>query len=196
MSALAAAQIAQTAIGLGTGAYQWYKGNKMEKEAVRPFYEPPAEIKNYLSAAEVSSLQGLPEEQRQQYIDNVMRQVQSGMYNASSRASGLNAIGSTMAAANDANRDLLSADAGARIQNRDKLQEARRVYSDFEDKAFKINELDPYEFTMNKAQALQGAGMQNIMGGANTATQYVQQDANKKEDKEKFDYWMKMYDKV
>jgi hypothetical protein len=116
------------------------------------------------------------------------------MYNASSRASGLNAIGSTMAAANDANRDLLSADAGARIQNRDKLQEARRVYSDFEDKAFKINELDPYEFTMNKAQALQGAGMQNIMGGANTATQYAQQDANKKEDKEKFDYWMKMYE--
>lgn len=158
----------------GMGAYQWYKGKKKEDSLTRPVYEIPAEMKQYLSAAEVSALQGLPEEQRQQYLDNVSRTMTTGLYNLNSRAAGIEGTSGLAAQANDANKNLLVADANARMGNQQRLQNARQGYAEYEDKVFGLNKYDPYMQDLNYARALQGAGQQNFQGGLNKGAEMEQ----------------------
>jgi hypothetical protein len=51
------------------------------------------------------------------------------------------------------------------ITNQQNLQNALSTYAQYEDKAYEINELQPYLQAMQQAQALTSAGIQNIVGG-------------------------------
>jgi hypothetical protein len=63
---------------------------------------------------------------------------------------------------NDAFTNLVSMDAAARQQNRMLASQARSEMAGYKDKAFKINELDPYQNKLDAAQANIGSGIQNI----------------------------------
>ena len=153
-----------SAVGIG----QYLSGRKKAKENSKPEYEIPSEIKDNLSQAQLQALQGLPEAQKNQYIQNVQRTQNQGLNALGDRKSGIAGLASLTQAGNDANTNLLSMDAQARQQNQSGLMNARTQMSGYKDKDFELNKLLPFQQQAQAAQGLQGAGLQNIVGGLNS----------------------------
>lgn len=150
---------------LGIGIYQFYKGKKLERNNARPTYNIPQSIKDKMSTAELMQYQGLPEEQKQNYIDNLSRSTTFALNQLGTRKAGLGGISSLTQQGNDANKNLLAMDASQRNQNIQNLQNARSEQAGYEDQMFSFNKAQPYYEKANQAQALKGAGMQNVMKG-------------------------------
>ena len=156
--------IAQT----GIGAAQYFSGRKMAKNNVRPDYQIPDTIKQNLSQAQMTALEGLPPAAKEQYINNLQRSANFGLSAMSSRKGGLAGLGALQQNQNDAYNNLLSQDAIAHQNNQAGLMNARTQYAGFQDKQFELNKLNTYLQKQQTAQGLQGAGIQNAFGGLNT----------------------------
>ena len=117
------------------------------------------------------ALEGLPTEQKQQFVENVQRTMQSGLRGLSERGTGLAGIEGLAQQQIDAFRTLLGQDVAARQANQAQLAQARGTMAGFKEKAFDINQMQPYIQDYLQAQAMMGAGSQNIMGGIQTAGQ-------------------------
>jgi hypothetical protein len=154
-----------TAIQTGTGIYQAVKGNQMARSMDRPEYEIPQGVLDNLTDAQIQAIRGLPQEQISLYLDNVARSEQSALDAMSTRNAGLTGLSNVQQQSNDANRDLLSMNAQQRQINEKALMSARTDVAGYEDKAFQTNQMQPYLDMMQGAQAMKGAGIQNIMGG-------------------------------
>lgn len=154
-----------TAIQTGTGIYQAVKGNQMARSMDRPEYEIPQGVLDNLTDAQIQAIRGLPQEQISLYLDNVARSEQSALEAMSTRNAGLTGLSNVQQQSNDANRDLLSMNAQQRQINEKALMSARTDVAGYEDKAFQTNQMQPYLDMMQGAQAMKGAGIQNIMGG-------------------------------
>jgi hypothetical protein len=184
MGAIGAGQIsnwagggATTTVGAATalyGLYQRKKADKLDKNNVRPTYEIPLEIQQNLSQAQQQALQGLPEEQKQQFISNLQRSSAYALSQGSSRRGGLAGISAINQNQNDAYGNLLVQDAGARMQNQQQLYGMRQNMVDYKDKQWGINKENPYYEMVAKAESLRGAGAQNISSGAQTMVQGFQ----------------------
>jgi len=155
------------------GAIQYYKGQKLAKANKRPKYEVPQGIKDNLSQAQQMALEGLPPEQKQQYVENVQRQENAGLNALGDRSAGLAGIATLTQQGNDANKNLLSMDSQARQTNLNNLMGARSEEAGYSDKQFQLNKLLPFQQTAAAAEALKGAGLQNIAGGMKSAGQAI-----------------------
>lgn len=155
----------QTAVGVG----QFLKGQSIAKKNKRPDYNIPDEIKQNLSQAQMAALEGLPPEQKQQFIENTQRQQNFGLNALGDRKAGLTGLATLTQQGNDANKNLLSMDAAARQQNQQGLMDARTQMAGYKDKQFELNKLLPFQQTAEAAKGLQGSGLQNIMGGLGSA---------------------------
>lgn len=144
------------------GLNQYYKGKKMLKNNKRPTYEIPAEVQANLNQAQQMALQGLPEEQKQQFLNNVQRSQAFSMSQAGSRKAGLAGLATINQQGQDAYGNMLSMDAQARMQNQGVLMNQRQNMADYRDQAFQINKLNPYYEKQAEGLAMQGAGMQNV----------------------------------
>jgi hypothetical protein len=164
MSLLVGAVIAQGALG----AIQTGVGIAKAKAATRPEYMLPTAIEEQMTDAQRMSYYGLPEEQKREFLDNIARSTAGQVRGLSDRRSGVGAVQAAAQGERDAYKSLLSADSAARMANIDRLQNVRSAYAQYEDKAFALNELEPYMQEVNAAAALQGAGLQNIGGALNT----------------------------
>lgn len=158
-------------IQAGTGIYQLIRGNQLANSMERPNYSIPQEVLDNLTDAEIQALRGLPAEQRQQYLDNVMRSQQASLGAMDDRKGGLAGLAGVQQQSTDAYRNLLSMDAQARMDAEQRLQGVRTQVADAKDKEWQLNELNPYMETMQAAEAMRGAGLQNIMGGATAGAQ-------------------------
>lgn len=154
-----------TAVQAGTGIYQAVKGNQMARSMDRPEYEIPQEVLDNLTDAQIQALRGLPQEQISLYLDNVARSEQSALEAMSTRNAGLTGLSGVQQQSNDAYRDLLSMDAQQRQANEKALMGVRSDVAGYRDKAFQTNQMQPYLDMMQGAEAMKGAGIQNIMGG-------------------------------
>lgn len=150
------------------GAIQMGVGLAKARAATRPQYVLPTAIEEQMSEAQRLSYYGLPDEQKQEFLDNIARSTAGAVRGASDRRGGLGAVATAAQQEQDAFKGLLSADAQARLNNIQRLQEVRSLYAQYEDKEFTLNELEPYMQEVMAAGALQGAGMQNIGGALNT----------------------------
>lgn len=148
-----------------TGTAQFIKGNRVLKGIKRPTYEIPSEIAKNLSISERMALEGLPEEQRKQYIDNLNRQTGSVLSGFTSRKAGLTGLTNLTQTQSDAFRNLMVEDAAAKQQNQLAAMQQRNIMASYRDKAFEYNKAQPYEQKLAEGQALQGAGLQNIFNG-------------------------------
>jgi hypothetical protein len=166
-----ALQGAQTAFGIA----QLVKGKKMERNNKRPTYEIPDEVKKNLSQAQMQAMGGLPEAQKNQYIQNLQRAGNFGLSAMSDRKGGLAGLESLVQGQNDAYTGLLSADAQAHQQNLQNLQQQRQNMAEYQDKSFDYNKDQPYQQKLAQSQALMGAGLQNIGGGLGSMAQGLQQ---------------------
>jgi len=155
----------------GTGIYQAVKGNRLANSMERPNFEIPQEILDNLTDSQMQALRGMPAEQKQQYIDNVMRSQQAALGAMGDRKAGLAGLGGVQQNAIDAYRNMLSMDAQQRQVNEQALQGVRSNVADYKDKQFQVNQLDPYNQTMQAAEAMKGAGIQNMMGGVTSGAQ-------------------------
>lgn len=146
------------------GVYQYEKGKREDARNIRPDYQIPDEIKNNLTQAQMMALEGLPAEQKQQYIQNLQRSANFSMNAISSRKGGLAGLAGAQQQQNDAYGNLLSADANARMQNQKQAMQAGDVMAQYKDQQFKLNKLNPYYELKAKDEALMGAGIKNIVG--------------------------------
>lgn len=163
------ASVAVAGIQTGYGVSQMIKGKQLAKNNARPEYQIPKEISDKLSAAQMRAMNGLPAAAKQQYINNIQRSSQFGLNALSDRKAGLAGLSSLVQNQNDAYGDLMSKDASAMAANQDRLGQVQSEAAGYTDKAFELNKLQPYQEKAAAAQALTGAGTQNVFGGIKTA---------------------------
>lgn len=150
-------------IQTGVGIYQGIKGANMAKKAVRPEYQIPEEVMQNLNQAEIQALEGLPAEQKAQFLDNIQRSTQASVGALGDRKAGLAGMSSVQQNEIDAYRGLLSQDAAQRQANQGVLMDQRQNVAGYKDKAFEINEMQPFMDQAAAAEAMKGAGLQNIV---------------------------------
>lgn len=168
----------------GFGLSQYFKGKKAAENLVRPEYQIPPEVAQNLSAAEMAALEGLPAQQKQEFVENIQRGGQQAMASLTDRGLAVAGASGIFQQQTDQYRSLLGADVAARQQAQGNLAEARLTSASFAEKQQQINEFQPYQQDYLSAQAQMGAGMQNIGLGfgslINTGSQFAQgqQDLN------------------
>lgn len=148
-----------------TGLIQKHKANQLLAQTKRPTYAIPGEILQNQKQAELNANTGLPSEQYQQAMQNVSRQQNSALQRANDRRGGLLAVAGTQQAGNDATLKLDVANANARLNNQRTLYGVNNQVATYKDKAFNINEMQPYQQNYNYAMNLLGSGNQNLLGG-------------------------------
>jgi hypothetical protein len=155
---------AKTGIGIGQAA----KGRKLAKSAVRPAYQIPSSVEDYLkNASAMAQTSTLPGQQLME--EKLSASTGAGIRSAEQGASSSAGLMATIAGLKGAEQEKLTdiGIAGAQYQdaNKQRLQEALLKYGQFEDKAFDVNQMAPFYEKTEAAQAMTGAGMQNIMTG-------------------------------
>lgn len=178
------------AVSLGIAGYGHYKAGKDKKAAQakmdslqKPKYEIPEELKKNLSEAESRAVEGLPAEQKAEFVKNLDRNSAANLKASTDRKSGLMGLQAQTSAANDASLNLVSMDAAAKRaseqQKRNDILNARGVIAGAKDKAFGIQDSN-YQSQLQSAQgnyqaagqtqdnALQSMG-QTVIGLAGTA---------------------------
>jgi hypothetical protein len=153
--AQAAIGIAQTIAGL------------VQKKPDIPDYEIPQEVYENMTDAEYWSFQGLPETQKQQFIERSKRAGATAIGRTSSRKGGMGMISDIAQQEQDASMNLMTADVEQRMNNlktfwgmRDQMSQQKAIQQEWgRDKVMqKRGEID----------ALRGAGVQNLMGALGT----------------------------
>ena len=147
------------------GAAQMLYGIRQQKRNKRPVYEIPDEINQNLTQAQQQALQGLPEEQKQQYLSNLQRGSAQALASSQSRRGGIAVVAALNQNHNDAYGNMLAMDSQARSQNQNALYGARQTMADYKDQAFQINKSNPYYEKTAQNTAMIGAGMQNVSQG-------------------------------
>lgn len=152
-------------IGGIVGAGQRRQARRMLRSLKRPTYAIPQEILRSQKTAEISAQEGMPSAQYNAAMQNIARQQNAALQAATDRRLGLGAIAASQQAATDATLNLDVADAQQRLQNQQTLYNVSGQTAGYRDKAFDINQMQPYLQNYQYAQSLLGAGNQNIMGG-------------------------------
>ena len=160
-----------TAVAAGTAGYKMYQANKQKKagekalkKLVKPTYKIPEEIRQNLKESELRALEGLPTEQKMEYVKNIERSQQNALQESADRKGGLLGLQDASRQATDAFTRLTSMDAEARAINQQKVQQNRLILADAKDKEFGYGQAN-YQQELASAQAMIGAGSQNYMNG-------------------------------
>lgn len=160
------ANVAGGLVGGITGFFQKRKAKKLLREAgEQPTYSIPQEILNNQKNAELAANEGLPSQQYSNAMKNIQASQANALSGAMDRKSALMALPKIQQQANNAYANLDVADANARMQNRKTLYDVGSQTAQYRDKAYQINQLQPWQRKYSYAQQLLGAGNQNFTGG-------------------------------
>lgn len=160
---------ANMASGLLTGIVgfgQRKSGKKILKGLEQPTYNIPNEVLQNQKMAQQAAAEGLPSQQYNNAMKNIQRTQAALLSGATDRRSALMALPRIQQQMNDATMNLDTADANARMQNQRTLYGINNTVGQYRDKAFQINQMNPYERKYQYGMGLLGAGNQNIMAGA------------------------------
>lgn len=173
------ALLAGTAIvGLATAglkAYQGYKQKKAAEKALaglkQPEYIIPQELYDNLTDAEKRQVEGLPAEQKAEFVKNIARSQQQALQESADKKGGLLGIQQSANQQTDAYNNLIQMDAAARkeseLQKRADIERARTQIAVAKDNRFNVAE-GRYQEGLASAQGNIGAGTQNIYGAFST----------------------------
>lgn len=158
-----AAGIASAAVTMA--GIQYVKGKRDQKkdEKNRPNYQIPTEVGQNLTDAQRMALQGLPEEQKQEYISNLQRSQAYSLSELGTRKSGIAGLAALNQNTNDSYAKLLSMDAQAKIQNQGALMGERQNVANYKDQQWQTNTLNPYYENIARRQARDGALFKTLM---------------------------------
>jgi hypothetical protein len=164
----------------GAGLLQNKRANELMENNVRPDYEIPAEIDQIVQMARVLASQNeLPgqdiiEEKIGGTLGNQVRDIRDM---SSSSAAALSALSRSYGNTVAQQRDLGISAAQNKQRLQELLMERLKMKAQYQDKAWKMNELDPYLETAATASALKQAGLTNIYSGIEGAGRSVSQAA-------------------
>jgi hypothetical protein len=168
MLPLAAIPLIASGLQAGVGAIQAASGAKKRRGTVRPTYGIPDEIRKNLAIAENEASYGLSGESKRLATEGTDRATAAALYGAGTRRSGLSGLGGVMMAGSDAAKNLAEIDQIARERKQANAMATRETMAGYKDKAFGVNQMEPYQLKVDESQALIGAGMQNVGGALNT----------------------------
>lgn len=169
MLPLAAIPLAVSALQAGAGAIQAAKGKKKLRGLSRPEYSIPEEVRKNLAVAEQEATYGMDAASKQVATQGIDRTMAASLYGAGTRKAGLAGMGGVVQAGSDAFSNLAAIDQAERARKKAAAMSARSEMAGYKDKEFEVNKMQPYEMGVEEAQSLIGAGMQNVMGGLQTA---------------------------
>jgi hypothetical protein len=146
------------------GLFQGAKGAKLAKKNIRPTYEIPQEFQQNLAIAENMGRVGLPQQQYTQGLQNIQRGQTAGLRQLGRMGRGGSVAGLARAGM-DATLGLDVADANARMNNEGIAMGYRSQIGQQQLAKQQYDKFGKYEEQAAAAEALKGAGRQNVMGG-------------------------------
>jgi hypothetical protein len=146
------------------GLAQGLKGSKLAKKNIRPTYEIPQEFQQNLAIAENMGRVGLPQQQYTQGLQNIQRGQTAGLRQLGRMGRGGSVAGLARAGM-DATLGLDVADANARMRNQQSAMGYRSLMGQQQLAKQQYDKFAKYEEEAAAAEALKGAGRQNVMGG-------------------------------
>ena len=161
------------AVKTGTGIAQFLAGRKALRETKRPMRQIPQEVIANLTQAQVQALEGMPEEQRNLFIQDMQRSQQQAVRGLADRRAGIAGIPQLYQGELDSLNRLAMQDSQMRLQNQNLLTAQRAEMGRQMDTQFQLNEYEPFLNKMRMAEGLIGSGMQNAMGGFTDASRML-----------------------
>ena len=161
------------AVKTGTGIAQFLAGRKALRETKRPMRQIPQEVIANLTQAQVQALEGMPEEQRNLFIQDMQRSQQQAVRGLADRRAGIAGIPQLYQGELDSLNRLAIQDSQMRLQNLNNLTAQRAEMGRQMDTQFQLNEYEPFLNKMRMAEGLIGSGMQNAMGGFTDASKML-----------------------
>ena len=146
------------------GLLQGAKGSKLAKKNIRPTYEIPPEFQQSLDTAAMRARRGLPQQQYTQGLQNIQRGQTAGLRQLGKMGRGGSVAGLARAGM-DATLGLDIADAQARMGNENIEMGYRGQIGQQKLAKQQYDKFAKYEEEAAAAEALKGAGRQNVMGG-------------------------------
>jgi hypothetical protein len=145
------------------GLFQGAKGAKLAKKNIRPTYEIPPEFQQNLAIAENRARRGLPQQQYTQGLQNIQRGQTAGLRQLGRMGRGGSVAGLARAGM-DATLGLDIADANARMNNEGIAMGYRSQIGQQQLAKQQWDKFGKYGEQAAAAEALKGAGRQNVMG--------------------------------
>lgn len=161
------------AVKTGTGIAQYLQGRKALRNTKRPMREIPQEVIANLTQAQVQVLEGMPEEQRNLFLQDMQRSQQQAVRGLYDRRAGIAGIPQLYQGELDSLNRLAMEDSRMRLQNLNNLTAQRAEMGRQRDTQFQLNEYEPFLNKMRMAEGLIGSGMQNAMGGVTDASRML-----------------------
>ena len=161
-----ATQGIKSAVGLGQAIVGGIRSKKLAKQ--EPKYSIPTEVDQGLNMATRMAQTGMASQQYNNAITQNQQSANFALRGAQDRRGGLMAASNIQANLDRANAGVASQDAQMRQQNQRFLYGALMNKASYRDKLF-ANQWQSWSNKYQQARALVGAGMQNIVGGADGA---------------------------
>ncbi len=158
----------------GIGAYQAIRAASIKND--RPVRTIPPELEQNLNQAQIQALQGMPDEQYNQVLQNYQRNLAFGARTLQDRNQAIGGVASLVQGANDAALGLGVADANMRRQNMDTLMGARSVIANEKQANWDWNQRQKYLENAAAKSNLAGGAIANISGAVNTGMSGIAQD--------------------
>lgn len=149
-----------------TGYFQRRKAKKMLKGLQQPTYVIPNEILQNQKMAQQAANEGMPSQQYNNAMKNFRQTEADVLASARDRRSALMALPRVQQQTNANIGNLDAQDAAMRQQNQRTLYGINSQVAGYRDKAFDINQMQPYQRDYSYAMGLLGAGNQNLLSGA------------------------------
>lgn len=194
---VASAQLTFAGVQAYRGWRQKKKGEEQLQDLKQPKYSTPESLEEghekakgmwaqNISSAKHRVVEGLPEAIKQQFIQKLDRGTASGLAFAGKRGRGLAGLEDIQQARVEGAGDIATMEAQSQLQAEQDLANARigmasasvqegRDLATQEERGFNINQFQPWAMKYGQAQAMMGAGAQNIDTGMQTGVQGVQQ---------------------
>jgi len=151
-------------VSLGLGIYQTAKGNSDRKKLKRPEYQIPDEVYQNMSLAEQVAYEGLPASVKNDFQRNVKSSEAAMLSRSGDLQSGVSAMAASQLASQNALSNMYSQDAMMRLEGKRLMMGANTNIANFKDRSFGFDQQN-YLQDLTSAQAMMGAGMQNMATG-------------------------------
>lgn len=171
--------IIDTAAGVGLSAYELIRARQLQKQlGQRPQYDfgyAKAANQGQLNLAQ-GELPGVT--QQMTGVNQTLANTTQSIANmAPSGASALGALVQAGAGAQQSQNDILANAIQQRLGLQQNYLQGKAGLQEYADKAFQVNQLDPYMMKLQEIAALKQAGLQNLGGAVSQMGTSLDQDA-------------------
>jgi len=167
MTAMAIASAIPQVTKAITGISQKQKGKQLAQEAIRPDYKTPESVLKAVDIAKALSAGELPGvDQYRSDISQVASQGMAGVIESAQSPAAVAQMASTLNTQQGQQlRDINTRQADYKTRIQQAYSDAMKYLGGFEQKEWEMNKFNPFVDKARAAEAMTGAGMQNVQSG-------------------------------